>query len=157
MQPTLRAGDLRLEINAPAELTRVWADGAQIQRVVGNLLSNAVRYSPSGTAITVTITDHGEHQRVAVQDQGPGIPEEDLASIFGRFWQGGEEITKVSGNCGLGLFFCRTVLDRHGGRIWAESGAGQGASFTFELPVDRRAQARKAAQKPDPRPATVGG
>jgi signal transduction histidine kinase len=156
MRPTLRRSDVRLEVDAPADLQRVWADGEQIQRVVGNLLSNAVRYSPAGSTIAVTVRAHGEQQRVAIRDQGPGIPADELESIFGRFWQGADEVRKVSGNCGLGLFFCRTVLDRHGGRIWAESGDGSGASFTFELPVDRRTQARAAARNTEPHPATVG-
>jgi signal transduction histidine kinase len=155
MRATLRRADLRLQVDAPVDLPRLWADGELIRRVIGNLLSNAVRYSPAGSTITVTVTDHGEHQRVAVQDQGPGIPEDELESVFGRFWQGTDEVRKVSGNCGLGLFFCRTVLDRHGGRIWAESGAGRGGCFTFELPVDRRAQAR--ASERERNPATVGG
>jgi signal transduction histidine kinase len=158
MRSTLRRADLRLEIDAQDELPRVWADGEQIQRVVGNLLSNAVRYSPAASTITVTVAGDGKYQRVAVRDQGPGIPEDELESVFGRFWQGSDEVRKVSGNCGLGLFFCRTVLDRHGGRIWAESGSGQGgACFTFELPVDRRAQARTSASERDPQPATIGG
>jgi len=145
MRPTLRRADVGLEVDTPPDLRRIWADGEQIQRVVCNLLSNAVRYSPRGSTVTVAVRDHGELQQVSVRDQGPGIPEAELASIFGRFWQGGEEVTKVSGNCGLGLFFCRTVLDRHGGRIWAESRPGQGACFTFEVPVDRRAYTRKQA------------
>jgi len=152
MRSTLCRADVRLEVDASPELPQVWADGEQIQRVVCNLLSNAVRYSSRGSTVTVAVSDHGEHQQVSVSDQGPGIPEDELGSIFGRFWQGGEEVTKVSGNCGLGLFFCRTVLDRHGGRIWAESAVGQGASFTFELPVDRRAQARKLAEQADQAP-----
>jgi signal transduction histidine kinase len=146
MHATLCRADIRLESDAPADLPRVWADGEQIQRVVGNLLSNAVRYAPRGSTVTVAVRDLGKTQQVAIADQGPGIPEDELPSIFGRFWQGGEEVTKVSGNCGLGLFFCRTVLDRHGGRIWAESRPGQGACFTFEVPVDRRAAAREAAE-----------
>ena len=147
MRSTLCRADVRLEVDTPRELPRVWADGEQIQRVICNLLSNAVRYSPRGSTVTVAVSDHGELQQVSVSDQGPGIPEDELASIFGRFWQGGEEVTQVTGNCGLGLFFCRTVLDRHGGRIWAESAAGQGASFTFELPVDRRAYARQQTKQ----------
>lgn len=156
MRPTLRRADLRLAVAAAPDLPQVWADGEQIQRVVGNLLSNAVRYSPPGSTISVAVTGHGEMQQVSVTDQGPGIPQDELASIFGRFWQGGEEVTKVSGNCGLGLFFCRTVLDRHGGRIWAESHSGQGACFTFEVPVDRRAQARRGAE-PAAQAASVAG
>ena len=145
MRATLERARLRLDIDAPPDLQPVWADSGLLQRVVGNLLSNAVRYSPPGATIRVAVQGHGELQRVVLHDQGPGIPADELDSVFGCFWQGGEDVGKISGNCGLGLFFCRTVLDRHGGRIWAESSPGDGACFSFEIPVDRRAHARKQA------------
>ncbi|NCO58068.1 MAG: hypothetical protein COW73_11745 [Nitrospirae bacterium CG18_big_fil_WC_8_21_14_2_50_70_55] len=143
LAPTLEAAHLTLTLTAAADLPPVWADGAQFQRVVTNLVANAVRYAPPASAIEVAVVGDATNQRLTLQDHGPGIPAADLDSIFSRFWQG--EGVSTSGNCGLGLFLCRAILDQHGGRIWAESEAGQGARFSFEIPVDRRATARALA------------
>ena len=143
MAPTLDAAGLTLTLTATDDLGPVWGDGGQLQRVVTNLVANAVRYAPPGSAIEVTVEGDADNQRLALRDHGAGIPADELDSIFSRFWQGEERVS--SGNCGLGLFLCRAILDQHGGRIWAESEEGQGATFCFEIPVDRRASLRRAA------------
>jgi len=143
MAPTLDGAGITLTLSADHDLGPVWGDGAQLQRVVTNLVANAVRYAPPGSAIEVEIEGDALHQRLALRDHGPGIPTDELDSIFSRFWQGEEQVS--SGNCGLGLFLCRAILDQHNGRIWAESEAGRGATFCFEIPVDRRASLRRAA------------
>lgn len=143
MAPTLNQAEVTLTVTAADDLGPVWGDGAQLQRVVTNLVANAVRYAPPQTAIEVDINGNATDQRLALRDHGSGIPAEELDSIFSRFWQGEAQVS--SGNCGLGLFLCRAILDQHGGRIWAESEPGQGATFCFEIPVDRRASQRRAA------------
>ncbi len=143
MAPTLDRAKVTLPLTADDELGPVWADGVQLQRVVTNLVANAVRYAPPESAIEVVVEGDANTQRLALHDHGPGIPADELDSIFSRFWQGEERVS--SGNCGLGLFLCRAILDQHGGRIWAESEEGEGATFCFEIPVDRRANLRRAA------------
>jgi len=143
MAPTLEAVDLTLTLTAADDLQPVWADGGQLQRVVTNLVANAVRYAPPGSAIEVAVVGDATTQRLTLRDHGPGIPADELDAIFSRFWQGEGRIS--SGNCGLGLFLCRAILDQHGGRIWAESEMDDGATFCFEIPVDRRASLRRVA------------
>ncbi len=145
MAPTLEQAGLTLTLAASEDLGPVWADGAQLQRVITNLVANAVRYAPAGSAIEVTVAGDETTQRLSLRDHGPGIPPEELDAIFSRFWQGEGQLS--SGNCGLGLFLCRAILDQHGGRIWAESELGDGATFCFEIPVDRRASQRCAAEE----------
>ena len=134
----------------PAGLPAIQADPAQIERVLLNLLDNAVRFTPQGGAITVGGSgEQGERVSVWVQDSGPGIPPEALAHIFERFYQACPARSRVSGErsrradaarptgrrgSGLGLTIAREIVIRHGGEIRAESQPGQGAKFTLILP-----------------------
>ncbi|MEM3433607.1 MAG: sensor histidine kinase, partial [Candidatus Methanomethyliaceae archaeon] len=109
----------------------VSADPRRIRQVLGNLLSNALRYSPSGSTITVSVRRQGNEVWVSVQDQGPGIPEEDLPHIFERFYKADK--SRAEGGTGLGLAIAKEIVQAHGGRIWVENRGG--ARFTFALPV----------------------
>lgn len=114
----------------------LWAlgDARRIRQVLGNLLSNAIRYSPPGSTITVTALRQGGEIWVSVQDQGPGIPETDLPHIFERFYKADK--SRSEGGTGLGLAIAKEIVQAHGGRIWAENRGG--ACFTFALPAKGR-------------------
>lgn len=113
------------------------ADEALISRVVTNLLDNALKYTPPGKAITVTVTTAPDNTiEVAVLDKGRGIPPEQRATIFDRFAQVGEykgERNKIGS--GLGLTFCQMVVQAHNGRIWVEDAPNGGSKFAFTLPA----------------------
>lgn len=111
----------------------LWAfvDPRRIRQVLGNLLSNALRYSPPGSTITVSARRQGKEIWVSVQDQGPGIPEEDLPHIFERFYKADK--SRAEGGTGLGLAIAKEIVAAHGGRIWAENSGG--ARFTFAIPA----------------------
>ncbi len=111
----------------------LWAqvDPRRIRQVLGNLLSNALRYAPAGSVITVSARREGEEIWVSVQDQGPGIPEGDLPHIFERFYKADK--SRAEGGTGLGLAIAKELVQAHGGRIWAEN--RNGARFTFTLPA----------------------
>lgn len=109
----------------------VQADPRRIRQVLGNLLSNALRYSPPGSTISVSVRRQGDEVWVSVQDQGPGIPEEDLPHIFERFYKADK--SRAEGGTGLGLAIAKELVAAHGGRIWAENRGG--ARFTFALPL----------------------
>jgi signal transduction histidine kinase len=109
----------------------VLVDPRRIRQVLGNLLSNAIRYSPPGSTITVSAFRQGGEIWVSVQDQGPGIPEEDLPHIFERFYKADK--SRAEGGTGLGLAIAKEIVQAHGGRIWAENRGG--ARFTFALPA----------------------
>ena len=148
----------RHRINLHTEIvqgkTLVAADSKQITRVLVNLLHNAIKFTPSGGTVVVGTRPHagseGTTQSFFVRDTGPGIPPEDLARIFERFYKVNRARSKggygmpagqESGGSGLGLAIARHVVEAHGGRIKAESTSGQGSTFTFTLPVTRHTNA----------------
>lgn len=111
----------------------VSADRAKLAQVVNNLVSNAVKYSASGTAIELSCRRVGEVVRVSVRDHGMGIPEKDLGKLFERYYRV-ENNSNISG-FGIGLYLSAEIIGRHGGRIWVESELGKGSIFCFELPL----------------------
>ncbi|MGE5623455.1 MAG: sensor histidine kinase, partial [Methanocella sp.] len=105
--------------------------------VLVNLLDNALKYSNPGSEIKVVAQREGEEVVVSVSDRGSGIPREGLTKVFDQFYRG-ESPEHVSGT-GLGLTICKALVEAHGGRIWVESEAGHGATFSFSLPVPAEA------------------
>ncbi len=120
----------------------VEADRASVLRIVSNLLDNAAKWSPAGGAIRVQTRDEGELVALSVQDEGPGIAEQDLGRVFERFYKG--EASRADSGVGLGLAIVKHLARAHGGTATVESVPGQGARFTVRLPkafVRRRAPA----------------
>lgn len=109
-------------------------DRARIQQVIRNLLGNAVKFSPADSVIEIEIGREGETQVVAIRDQGTGIPEDELTSIFEQFTQSSWTSTGAGGS-GLGLSICRRIVEAHHGRIWAENSTEGGSVFRFTLPA----------------------
>ena len=125
---------LRSEIGAG--VPPVAGDAQRLSQVLFNLLSNAVRHTPEGGQITVSAKHvEGKLVRIAVQDNGEGIPAGDLAHVFERFYRTETALSRDSGGSGLGLAIAHRLVEAHGGRIWAESVEGEGSTFAFELPV----------------------
>ena len=131
-----KLGEEALRYAAPAAGARVAGDPDELRAAVTNLLDNAVKYSGSEVRVTVEV-DAPDPQRVRlrVADRGIGIPQTQLKRIFRRFYRGqGDLMARIKGT-GLGLFIVRSVVERHGGRVFAESaGPGQGSTFTIHLP-----------------------
>lgn len=127
--------NITLELDAPAELPSIRGDGNKLERVLDNLLDNALKYTPEGGLITVVVHPVNGQVEVRVADTGPGIPPEHQGRIF-------ERLTRVPGSegrrrgLGWGLAFCRSVIEAHGGRIWLESEVGRGSTFAFTIPVE---------------------
>lgn len=121
---------------------RVWvmADKRRIEEVLLNLLDNAVKYSPEGSSVEMTVGTRtgaagGQESIVSVSDEGMGIPKRDLERIFERFYQGQGKLHRGHVGLGLGLYIAREIVERHGGRVWAESTTGNGSTFHFTVPV----------------------
>ena len=109
------------------------ADSKYIEQVLRNLMSNAIKYSPKGGTITIGARDDDMQFLVWISDQGVGIPQQDLAKVFDRFYRVENEVTRNARGAGLGLAVCRGIVEAHGGRIWVESILGVGSTFYFTL------------------------
>ncbi len=118
-----------------AERVALSVDADRIIQTLTNLLSNAVKFSPPHSSVHVSCALRDEQVLFEVSDEGRGIPAENLDSIFGRFAQVDASDSREKGGTGLGLAICRSIVDQHGGQIWAHSEPGQGATFSFVLPA----------------------
>jgi signal transduction histidine kinase len=107
----------------------------QIERVLYNLLTNALRHTPSDGSVAVVVEAANDEVQVSVEDTGDGLPPDSLRRAFERFWRGDEARTSARGGAGLGLAIARGLIEAQGGRIWAENRPGGGARFSFTLPV----------------------
>ena len=114
---------------------RVFGDHDRLGQVLINLLTNAIKYSPEADTVVVRLSATAAHAEVAVQDFGIGIADEYHERIFDRFYQVAEQGENTYPGLGIGLYIARTLIERHGGRLWPESRKGVGSTFRFTLPV----------------------
>lgn len=126
--------DRRFHVSVPNLGRVVTGDRDRLEQVLGNLLENAVKYSPEGSDITVAVDDKGDALVTAVCDRGIGIPADELSQVFERFHRGRQVSSTNYGGLGLGLYITKQIIERHGGTIWVESKEGQGTTFYFSLP-----------------------
>lgn len=116
----------------PDDPITVYADPDRICQVLGNLIGNAIKFTPRGGRITLAARREGLAVQVSVTDQGPGIPPSDLARVFEPYWQAPGTARL---GAGIGLKIAQGLVEAHGGRIWVESEVGVGTTFAFTLPV----------------------
>ncbi len=135
MRSQTEARGQTLSLELPPDPPRVNADRDRIRQVLVNLLTNANEYCPEGAAIRVTVAHAGAEVEIAVIDDGPGIPQEQLEHIFDRFTRGDAGLTQRVGGTGLGLAISKSLVELHGGTISAESAVGGGSTFRLRLPA----------------------
>jgi signal transduction histidine kinase len=127
-----------LVLDAPKRLPRVAADPGQLRQVLANVVDNAVKYSPDGGEVRISLAQDNGRMRFAVRDAGLGIPAKERARIFEKFYRLDPNMTRGIGGTGLGLYICRELVRRIDGRIWVESQPGEGSTFFVEIPVRQR-------------------
>lgn len=131
--PLAREKSIDLLEESPGAIL-VTADETKLARVVSNLLSNALKFTPKGGRILVRVKEAGEYIEVSVADNGEGIAKEDLAKVFEKFYQVEKRRRGRKTGTGLGLSLCKKLVEAHQGRIWVESQPGKGSTFIFTLP-----------------------
>lgn len=127
---------IEIQLNCADELPAVQADKQGMEEVLTNLITNAIKYSPEGGSITVSAEIDGDSVSIKVSDTGYGIPEEDLAEIFTRFYRVKDKNTREIHGTGLGLAIVKSIIDAHQGSIRVESKPDHGTTFTVLLPKD---------------------
>ena len=127
------AGDVAVTISAGT--VRLDADGDRLVQTLTNLIANAVKFSPPGSTVLVGCERHNTEALFTVSDHGRGIPAGKLETIFERFEQVDPSDALEKSGTGLGLSICLTIVEQHGGRIWAHSTPGEGSTFTFAVPI----------------------
>ena len=125
----------------PDDLPPVWLDPDRMTQALNNLLSNAFKFSPEHATVTISAARNGNFVEVSVSDTGVGIPPEDLDRLFQKFVQVGSRPTRGEKGTGLGLAIVKKIVELHGGRVWATSKVGEGSTFTFSLPLEKRSSA----------------
>jgi PAS domain S-box-containing protein len=139
-----REKELRFEIEVAEGLAPIHGDRQRILQVLGNLVGNAVKFTPERGRVVVQATAAGREVVFSVQDTGPGIAPEDLPRVFQRFWQA----TDAKGvGAGLGLSIAKGIVEAHGGRIWVESKRGVGSAFFFTIPTVEAAEEKTDATR----------
>ncbi|MDN5347858.1 MAG: two-component system, OmpR family, sensor histidine kinase ResE [Clostridia bacterium] len=135
LTPQIQAKDLKVSLDVPAYLPPVLGNNDRIEQVLINLLSNAVQFTPAGGRINIKALNKGDMIEVQVQDDGQGIPPEDLPYIWERFHKVDKSRTRGQGGTGLGLAIVKHIVEAHGGRVGVKSKVGEGSIFSFSLPV----------------------
>lgn len=138
-EPLAETEGVELMAEAPENSVMITADPSRIRQVLGNLLSNALRHVDIGKSgrpqVALSLANQGDVAQLRVRDNGPGLAPEAQKHIFDRFWRADRARSRDQGGSGLGLPICRAIVNAHGGRIWVESTAGDGATFIVELPI----------------------
>jgi two-component system sensor histidine kinase GlrK len=135
MEPLVEARKIHLEAKMADRLPQVKMDSERMLQALRNLIGNAVKFTPDGGRVSVAARPTGQGVEVSVSDTGPGIPRENLNTIFEKFQQGIVKGPQQMKGTGLGLAITKQIIASHGGRIWAESRPGQGSTFIFLLPA----------------------
>jgi CheY-like chemotaxis protein len=142
VRPSAEAKQVRLEAALDPDVGQVWADPDRLQQVVWNLISNAIKFTPEGGAVSIRLARSGSQVEIIVRDSGEGISPEFVPHVFERFRQADSSTSRPHGGLGLGLAIVRHLVEAHGGTVVAESaGKGHGASFTVRLPRHAAADA----------------
>jgi two-component system phosphate regulon sensor histidine kinase PhoR len=135
MKLLAEAGELALSWQPPAEKLEVNGDASRLGQVLGNLIGNAIKFTPRGGSVHVRLTELEGDVEVAVTDTGPGVPPEMVPKLFERFTRGSAQSAKVGS--GLGLMIVKEIVEAHGGRVGVRTAPAEGSTFWLQLPKAR--------------------
>jgi hypothetical protein len=133
--------DIEIQTAIDGPLPKMRLDPDKIEQVLNNLISNAIKYSHPNSTITVQLTREDTHVLLSVQDEGQGIPAEDIDKLFKPFQRTSVQSTAGEKSTGLGLVIVKRIVKGHGGKIWVESEVGEGSTFFVSLPFNAEGDA----------------
>jgi signal transduction histidine kinase len=131
-RPLAQKRRIALEIGAPADALAVRADPLRVSQVLGNIVGNALKFTPEGGRISLRASSNGREVEIDITDTGAGISASDREHLFDNFWQAQRNDNR---GVGLGLAIAKSIVEAHGGRIWCDSTPGKGTTFSFTLPI----------------------
>lgn len=134
-QPAAAERGIVLSLQAPNELPLVFADPERVGQALRNLIDNALRYTPAGGSVVVSLTAKGGQATVAVADTGGGVAPQDLPHVFDRFYRADRSRSRATGGSGVGLAIVKQLVEAQGGGVSAQSEPGRGSTFAFSLPA----------------------
>jgi len=137
-------------VDTPSDLPPITVDAERLRQVLRNLVSNAVKYSPSGGTVTVRCRQRGGQVAIEVIDEGLGIPQDQVGNLFKKFERVRTAEHMALPGTGLGLYICRLIVEGHGGQVWVESKLGEGSTFGMVLPFDCRDARENRRVRPEP-------
>ena len=140
VEPLARSKEIEIRLHDPCPHLVVEGNAVLLERAVGNLLDNAIKYTPKGGRVEVNLTCKEGRAQVAVIDNGPGIHPRDLPRVFEKFYRARAELDEIPGT-GLGLSIVKTIVEQHEGQVWAESQPNKGSVFTIALPLPANGKA----------------
>jgi len=132
---------VEIETSFPADFPLIDGDSGRIEQVIMNILSNAIKHTPSGGKITIEGKSEKDSVVISIRNTGPGMKKEDLTRVFDKFYRADDVVTRRQRGSGLGLAIAKGIVEEHGGKIWAESEVGKGCSFIFILPKEYKEDA----------------
>jgi two-component system sensor histidine kinase BaeS len=133
--PEAQQRDIAIQVETPSDLPQVEVDPGRMAQVLENLVNNALRYTPEGGRIVLSVEANAGTIKLRVQDNGVGIAAEDLPYIFDRFYRSEKSRPRQGTESGLGLAIAKSIVEAHGGSLWVESALGEGTTFTIALPA----------------------
>lgn len=135
---SLNAKNMNVQTNIPEKVSIIRGDSKKLFQALIHLLDNAIKFSPSGSTITISVTESDDRLILSVQDRGIGIVEERLSCIFDSFYQADGSLTRKYPGIGLGLSICQSIIEQHEGRLHVESKVNEGSTFHIDLPIKER-------------------
>jgi signal transduction histidine kinase len=137
---------ITLSLNSDADMQTVLADPQRLEQVIGNLLDNALRYSPEGSQVDINLHQLEKNIEISVADTGPGLSEDELPLIFNRFWRSDKSRTRLAGGAGLGLAIVKQLVEAQGGSIKATNRPERGLQISLQLPIAQNNHSMKEFQ-----------